>query len=375
MVRREKIFLGVFVTVIAAVQGAFWLVPHESVSEKEKRVLRQPPKFSLARVADGRFMEQAEAYLMDHFPGRESLVGANAYLKQTEGLNAVGEITRGQRDWLIAAPLVDDRKQFNQNLSALQSFLETAGKPAAAMIVPTTGAVETAMLPRLHLPYPDEALLRTIQERLASTADWCDVLGAFRTHSAPERLFYRTDHHWTTEGAYTAYGLWCAETNRERMPETTYTKTEVPDFYGTSYAKSGLWATPPDTLEVWETDAPVTVTVQDDNGKAPVTQDSLFFWEHQTEADKYPIFLDGNHGRVTIETGNEGGRLLVLRDSFAHCLAPFLTAHFSRIDLIDLRYFKKQTVSSYLEENPPDEILLCYGLDSLMTDRSIAQIK
>lgn len=371
--KREKMFLGVFAAVIALVQGAFWFLPHQEVSEKEKRVLSTPPRASLARIADGRFMEQAEAYLMDHFPGRESLIGIHAYLRQAEGLNAVGEITRGQQDWLIAAPLADKRETLSRNLSALQAFLETAGKPATALVVPTTGAVETEMLPRPHMAYPDEALLGTIRDTLP--ADWCDVLDSFRTHAAPERLFYRTDHHWTTEGAYEAYGRWCAETNRERVPETAYTKTEVPDFYGTSYAKSGLWAIPPDTLEVWETGAPVTVTVQDDNGKAPVTQDSLFFWAHQKEADKYPIFLDGNHGRVTIETGNEGGRLLVLRDSFAHCLAPFLTTHFSRIDLIDLRYFKKQTVSQYMEENPPDEILLCYGLDSLMTDRSLAQLK
>lgn len=373
--KREKIFLGVFATAIAAVQGAFWLLPHEKLSEKEKRVLRQPPQLSPARLADGRFMEQAEAYLVDHFPGRDALIGANAALRQAEGLNAVGDITRGRDDWLIAAPLVDERKIFDQNLAALQSFLERTDKPASVMIVPTTGAVETAMLPRLHLPYPDEELLAAAQKSLAARAGWCDVLGTFRAQPAPERLFYRTDHHWTTEGAYEAYGLWCRETGREPTPKTAYTRTEVPGFYGTSYAKSGLWATPPDTLEVWETGMSVTVTVQDDNMKELKKQESLFFWEHKEEVDKYPIFLDGNHGHVTIETGNKGGRLLVLRDSFAHCLSPFLTAHFSRIDLIDLRYFKKQTASAYVEENLPDEILFCYGLDSLMTDRSLAQLR
>lgn len=373
--KQEKIFLGVFAIVIVAVQGAFWCLPHESVSEKEKRVLSAPPHVSLARIADGRFMEQSETYVMDHFPARESLVGGNAYFRQAEGLNAAGEIYRGQNDWLIAAPLADARETLNRNLSALQDFLHTAQKPASALIVPTTGAVESAMLPRLHAPYPDEALLAAIADELAPTAHWCDVLGDFHTYPAPERLFYRTDHHWTTEGAYQAYGLWCAETNREPTPKNVYTVTEVPDFYGTSYAKSGLWGVPPDTLEVWETGAPVTVTVQDDNMKEPVKQNSLFFWEHREQADKYPIFLDGNHGRVTIETGNEGGRLLVLRDSFGHCLTPFLTAHFSCIDLVDVRYFKKQKVSDYMKDNPPDEILLCYGLDSLMTDRSLVQIQ
>ena len=210
--KREKIFLGVFAVVIAAVQGAFWCMPRENVSKKEKRVLSAPPHASWSRIADGRFMEQAEAYLMDYFPGRESLVGANAYFRQAEGLNAVGEITRGQDNWLIAAPLADKRETLNRNVSVLQDFLNTAKKPAAAPIVRTTGAVEAAMLPRLHAPYPDEVLLGIIRDALP--ADWCDVLDTFRTHSASERLYYRTDHHWTTEGAYEAYRIWCAKTNR-----------------------------------------------------------------------------------------------------------------------------------------------------------------
>ena len=290
--KREKWFLGVFVLVIVMIQSAFWFVPHQEVSEKEKRVLRTPPEVSLTRIADGRFMEQAEAYLMDHFPSREALVGVHAYLRQAEGLNAVGEIIRGQQDWLIAAPLADEHETLERNLSALQTFLDSTGKPSTALIVPTTGAVETDFLPHLHRPYPDEALLETIREGLP--AKWCDVLGSFRTHDAPEQLFYRTDHHWTTMGAYTAYGLWCTETDRAQVPEAVYTKTKVPDFYGTSYAKSGLWATPPDTLEVWDMGIPVTVTV--DDGKAPVTRDSLFFWSIRRKLTSIRFFWTGIMG-------------------------------------------------------------------------------
>ena len=117
------------------------------------------------------------------------------------------------------------------------------------------------------------------------------------------------------------------------------------------------------------------MTVWDDNKPAPTAQDGLFFRAHLAEDDKYPVFLDGNHGRVRIETGSSGGRLLVVRDSFAHCLAPFLAEHYSQIDLIDLRYFKKQTVSDYLAENPADAVLFCYGLDSLVTDKALAQLQ
>ena len=98
----------------------------------------------------------------------------------------------------------------------------------------------------------------------------------------------------------------------------------------------------------------------------------MFFREYLEDADKYPVFLSGNHARVHIETNADSGkRLLVIKDSYAHALAPFLVEEYSTIDLIDLRYFKQQTISSWLEENPADEILLVYGLSSLAEDKNL----
>ena len=67
----------------------------------------------------------------------------------------------------------------------------------------------------------------------------------------------------------------------------------------------------------------------------------MFFRKHLDESDKYLTFLDGNHSLVTIKTGNPGGKLLLIKDSFAHCAAPFLAENFSEIYMIDLRYFKE----------------------------------
>ena len=129
----------------------------------------------------------------------------------------------------------------------------------------------------------------------------------------------------------------------------------------------------PDALEIWENpDLQARVSIYDDNRTEPIESDSLFFTGHLEEGDQYPVFLDGNHSLVRIENpAAEGGRLLVVKDSFAHCLVPFLAAHYSRIDMIDLRYFKRQTVTDYLAENPCDEVLFVYGLESLATDMSL----
>ena len=147
----------------------------------------------------------------------------------------------------------------------------------------------------------------------------------------------------------------------------------VQDFYGTSYSKSGLWLTPPDEIELWTNPALRTITsVYDGNSREPVVQEGMLFREYLSEADKYPVFLSGNHARIHIETNADTEkRLLVVKDSYAHSLAPFLAEEYRTIDLIDLRYFKRQTISDWLQGHPVDEILFVYGLSSLAEDKNL----
>lgn len=374
--KRQTCFLCTFAAVLLSVQAAFWLGPKAERSALEKRVLAEPPKLTPGRVADGRWMEQAENYLSDHFPARDALVGINAYLRQGAGLNAAGEIYRGQDGWLLAAPLNPDTQILERNLDAIAAFTQRCGLPASLLAVPSAGAVEMDQLPALHDTYPDAALLEYITEQLDGILQIPDLLTAFTQAENRTALYYRTDHHWTSAGAYMGYRAYCAAMGEEAVDQRAFIVTQSPGFYGTSYAKSGLWATPPDTLTLWEDETLETqVTIWDDNKPAPTQQQGLFFRTHLEEPDQYPVFLDGNHGRVRITTNRPGGRLLIVRDSFAHCLAPFLAEQYSQIDLLDLRYFKKQSVSEYLAEYPADAVLFCYGLDSLTTDKNIAQLQ
>ena len=108
-----------FVGVLIGAQAAFWLLPHRSFSENEKRVLAQAPTVSVEGIADGSLFENVEKYLSDHFPGRDGWVGANAYLEQAEGRGAVSSIIRGADGWLFPAPLSDDRQILQDNMQAI----------------------------------------------------------------------------------------------------------------------------------------------------------------------------------------------------------------------------------------------------------------
>ena len=371
--RHPRAVVLLFIGIIVVMQAAFWLLPRRSFSENEKRVLSEAPQIDAAGIADGSVFRSIESYLSDHFPGRELWVGTNAYLVNVEGRGATEDIVRGTDGWLFTAPVSDDRETLWDNMQAITTFAEKQRVPGSMMAVPSAGAVVSDKLPALHMPYPDADLLEEARRIAGNTLHWVDLYTDFCSAEQPERLYYRTDHHWTSEGAYRAYCLLMEELGQSSVPRDDFTVEQISGFYGTSYSKSGLWLTEPDTLELWTgSDIQAVTTVYDANRADPVTREGMFFREYLEDADKYPVFLGGNHARVHIETNADSGkRLLVIKDSYAHALAPFLAEEYSTIDLIDLRYFKQQTISSWLEENPADEILLVYGLSSLAEDKNL----
>ena len=371
--RHPRAVVLLFIGIIVVMQAAFWLLPRRSFSENEKRVLSEAPQIDAAGIADGSVFRSIESYLSDHFPGRELWVGANAYLENAEGRGATEDIVRGTDGWLFTAPVSDDRETLWDNMQAITTFVEKQSVPVTMMAVPSAGAVVSGKLPALYLPYSDADLLEEARRIAGNTLHWVDLYTDFCSAEQPERLYYRTDHHWTTEGAYRAYCLLMDKLGQPSVPRDDFTVEQIADFYGTSYSRSGLWLTEPDTIELWtDSDIQAVTTVYDANRADPVTREGMFFREYLEDADKYPVFLSGNHARVHIETNADSGkRLLVIKDSYAHALAPFLAEEYSTIDLIDLRYFKQQTISSWLEENPADEILLVYGLSSLAEDKNL----
>ena len=112
----------------------------------------------------------------------------------------------------------------------------------------------------------------------------------------------------------------------------------------------------------------------DSSGGEAISSDSYFFREQLKNDDKYPVFLDGNHSLVRIKNSNaKGGRLIVVKDSYAHAAVPFLSQNYSEIIMVDLRYYKKD-VSALVEDEKADAILLLYSIDNLATDKNLAYL-
>ena len=174
-------------------------------------------------------------------------------------------------------------------------------------------------------------------------------------------------------GAYLAYQSLCEKWGIEVKETNGYIVEKTPDFYGTTYNTSGFWLNESDTIEVWKNRDNHSTCEITANGKTTAYK-SMFFPKQLEGADKYTVFLNGNNPVTTIKNPNNKGKekLLVIKDSFSHCLAPFLSENFYQITLVDMRYYKKTVSEEILAKDKFDKVLICMGMDNFLEDKDFA---
>ncbi len=367
------VFFSLFIALMLIL---FIALPKASYSDTEKRYLAEAPTFTFDSFFSGKFGEEFETYLCDHTAFRTMWVGLNAYYNLCIGNNGADGIYHCKNGYLINDPC--DRERLHSNIEVIKEFADKISTDTTVLIAPSTGYICSDVLPKNHREYRDNELFDDMKKTLSSSAHFVDVREAFKSaYQDGKQIYYKTDHHWTSEGAYTAYKELSKELSYTPNDKSKYDITSYDGFYGTTYSSSGFWLTKPDTLEVWdneENDGHIHIEIQD--GEKTIESDDMFFYSHLDESDKYPVFLDGNHPYTKITNNSKGlsGKLLIIKDSFAHSLTPFIADHFKETVMLDMRYYK-QSVSKFIEEENFDKVLVLYSIDNLATDTDIAWLE
>lgn len=372
-------YMPAFVFLIFIFGMAVWFLlnPKSEYSSAEKRYLSGFPKVSAENVLNGKFGTEFESYFADQFPSRTFWVGVNAYYNLEIGNNGANGVYNCKNGYLINKPVSTDN-QINKNVKAIVDFKNSVNTPVTAMFVPSTGYIAQDVLPTVHNKYDDDEYFENASKIFSENGiDFVDLRQTFKdAYKGGSQLYYKTDHHWTTLGAYTAYSELCRQLDIAPAPKNKFQVETYGGFYGTTYSTSGFWFTQPDNIEVWNnpenTDKNVKVKITE--GKNTEEYGSMYFYNHLKEDDKYPVFIDGNHALTEITNSKaDGGTILLVKDSFSHSLVPFLAENYSKIILVDMRYYKSGVAQIVKEENP-ERILFLYGIDNLATDTDLVWI-
>lgn len=352
------------------IMGAMFLVlPKKDFSEREKRYLEKAPQLTWQSLTSGQFGSDMETYMADHIPGRDLLVGLNAYFERFTGRQVSKDIYVADDQRLVEKPVAWNEALAQKNMDAINSFAQKIGQPVDLMVVPSAGWAVEDSLQALSASYADREMIDTLYSKAGEQVNTVDVLGVFETMDA-SALYYKTDHHWTSLGAHTAYKTYMEQLGKPFLAQEAFTVEAVSDFRGSTYSRAALWLTPGETLELWHSGSDLTVT----NAESNEVHQGVFYRQRLEEADKYTVYLDGNHSLVRIKNPAGEGKLLVIRDSYSNCLGTFLAESYEEVVLVDLRYYKNE-ISQLCAQEGFDQVLVCYCLGNFLTDTNLVWLR
>ena len=349
----------------------FLLQPQAEFSGREKRYLAKAPEINAGSLVSGRFGSAAEAWCADHLPGRDFFLSLNAHALRFANLQVTQPIYAGRSGRLYERPVVNDPAVIRRNMEAINAFAASVGQRVDLMLVPSAGFLLREDIRGLADDYPDDGVIAAAAALAGEQVRPISLLPVFQAAEDPAALYYRTDHHWTSLGAYLAAAFYAAGSGRGLPPAEAYTITREEGFRGTTYARACFWETPAESLELWDSGGRYDVRFSEREGSF----DQLFFRDRLAEEDKYPVWLDGNHPLVRIRNldPEAEGRILVIRDSYANCMGCFLADACQELVLADLRYYR-QPLSELCREEDFDQILVLYSVDNFMTDSNIVKL-
>lgn len=263
--------------------------------------------------------------------------------------------------------------------AAFAQDLEALGIPYRFLLAPGKIQRETELLPTGVAEYSNEnadAFLWTLEEQ--GTA-YTDLRPLFEENGAYPDWFFRTDHHWRPEAAFFAWQYLAVLLEEEYGFATdpaftradSWERTVLEDFFlGSQGKRVGTLYGGTDDFTLYTpkfaTNLTYTCPFYAIHRTGPF-QESVCFPERTARRDwfganPYTYYAGGDYPQASIVNHNypEGPRVLLLRDSFACALTPFLSLSCAELITIDLRHFRGN-LSETIAALEPDLVLTLYS--------------
>lgn len=347
------------------------LAKDREFSDTENRALAQKPAITKQSLLDGSYLKGLGTYLSDQFPGRDKWMSVDLGLKKALGQQESSGVYLCADDYLMQVPDAPNETQLKRNLDAINDFAARHSDLNVVMTVaPNAVTVLADKLPE-NAPVRDQrADLAGIRDALQGV-QFIDVTDALLQHKS-DYLYYRTDHHWTSQAAMHAFGeIAPALKITPPEPDTYQVYTVSETFEGTLSSRSGSHGAK-DTVQLYipETGIDYCVNYPD----SPQAASSMYYRQALDVKDHYTVFFGGNYSRVDITTTADTGRsLLVFKDSYANCMMQFLYPYFDHITMIDPRYYY-DNLEGVIRSEAITDVLYLYNADTFLGDSSLADV-
>lgn len=408
MIRKKymRITIRVFISLLLFIGFVGLLFPlRPKVSEIEKRELTKFPKPTVETFLNGEFFSEVSTWYADTFPFRESMSSANAKLKKLYGITTEelhGEAVQADDipdpDAEITPTPVPTATPTPEPDATIHEEPEKAGRIYVAnnigfevygfsregadgyinmintvatqlkdvanvydILVPTSVAVNLDEENQKKInSSSQEDTFAYVYGHLDPSIKQVPILDILKQHNS-KYLYFKTDHHWTADGAYYAYQELMKVKGVTPSPLSAYTRREFEGFIGTFYSYSEMsdaLKNNPDTVVAY-TPTCNDMTYIDSNGKKykwNVVSDATDY----AQGNKYYCFIGGDQPYSRIDNPNitDGSSCVVIKESYGNAFVPFLVNSYQTVHVVDYRYYNDNLINLVKNNNIQDVIYI-----------------
>ena len=374
--KKCKLIFIILLFAIMLIPGTVLVIKKDrTFSDLENRNLSVRPGFNISEILSGKTESDLTDFVTDQFPLRDFLMRLSTEYKKGLLMKDVGGVYFGKNGFVLDK-LYDgkvDTENYKKNLDKLAEFFNDYKElNPTFVLVPSPSSVLSDYLPAFAENYDDTAMydmaasiigdnFLNMRERYVSLHE-NEV-----SENVIDTLYFKTDHHYTSYGAYIAYSEYCKE--RGIVPkDISYFNIKVlsNEFYGTMYSKAADFATEPDIISI--------PSIDEDNIYVSGGTDKIYDYDAIDRKDKYTVYFGGNYGVVEIKTSvNNGKRLLIIKDSYANSLIPYLTAEYEYIVMVDPRFYTG-SIGQVIDNGQVNEILVFYEMSNFINDSEMRRM-
>lgn len=370
--KNNNVFFYMFMSVWIVLVILNFFNPKKEFSEQENRYLAKVPEFTMEKLVSGEFSNDMNEYFNDHFVFRNAWVKVNSLVQTTTGKDEINNVYVGEDGYLFEKENITEKELSNFEYSAnkINTIAETLDIPVYVMIVPNSIYINQDKLPEF-IDSPNQLEIINNMYAIMNNTININTVQSIQEQNKIEQLYFKTDHHMTSAGSYVLYQEF-AKASNIMCYDNFITEKVSDDFLGTFDAKSQVLNQEKDDIYIYKNkyNQNLEKVIYDLE-----TIDSIYKEDYLSKRDKYSYFLNGNNSKVEIHTKqNNGKKLLIIKDSYAHNFAQFLCGNYEEIHLIDPRYYRA-TIKDYVNENEITDVLVLYNVSNLAGDLGLRNIR
>ena len=362
----------VFVAVLAVLVVLNIFAPDTDFSDEENRVMTTKPDLTTSSFFEGRYAPEYESYINDQFPFRNFLIRLKTTADVLTGKVESNGVYKGHDGYLMEQFKDPGRQKTRAIARLFTDFARShSGQRTYLFTVPTAVNILSDKLPANTDDGGQNDFIDNLYKRVKKGGvKTIDARKIYNEKKDKVQLYYHSDHHWTSTGAY--YGFLAAARTLGLQVNTENYKPSVvkDDFKGMLASKSGFYMCSRDDIEVYfpPKDTPVSViTYVDDQKKSA----SFYKAANLEEKDAYTVFTGGNHSLIKIKSASESkDNLLIIKDSYANCFIPFIAPYYRNVVVVDPRYYFNDLDKLIRSEDITD-VLFLYNANTLATDSAL----